>query len=166
MKQAIAGVAPPELAEVPIATAWPSIAVTALGRWLGRRFENNTVIGPLHLTIGRLWVLLSIPLALKLYFFNLLPFRCRRYQLTNRRVIIQKGLAGADERWTTLDDFEDIRIEMQDGQAWYRCGDLVFTKGKVESLRLPAVPHPESFRATCLKAQRSFSMVKKFAGHK
>lgn len=164
MTQAITGVSPPELAEVGIATAWPSIAITKLGRGMGKVFENNTVVGPLHLTIGRIAVLLSIPLALKLYFFNLLPFRCRRYRLTNRRVIIQKGLSAADERWTSLDDFDEIQIIVQPGQAWYRCGDLVFVKGKVESLRLLAVPHPESFRATCLKAQRSYSSVKKFAG--
>jgi hypothetical protein len=166
MQQAITGVSPPELSEVGIATAWPSIAVTSLGRWLGRRFENNTVVGPLHLSIGRIWVLMSIPLALKLYFFNLLPFRCRRYRLTNRRVIIQKGLAAVDERWTSLDDFDEIQIIVQPGQAWYRCGDLAFVKGKVESLRLIAVPHPEAFRATCLKAQRSYTSVKKFAGVK
>jgi hypothetical protein len=164
MKQAISGVSPPELQEVGIATVWPSIAVTALGRWLGRRFENTTVVGPLHLTIGRIWVLMSIPLALKLYFFNLLPFRCRRYRLTNRRVIIQKGLAGVDERWTSLDDFDEIQIIVQPGQAWYRCGDMAFIKGKVESLRLSAVPHPESFRSTCLKAQRAYTSAKKFAG--
>ncbi|MDZ4782333.1 MAG: PH domain-containing protein [Planctomycetia bacterium] len=163
MQQAITGVSPPEQSEVGIATVWPSIAVTALGRWLGRRFENNTVIGPLHLSIGRVWVLMSIPLALKLYFFNLLPFRCRRYRLTNRRVIIQKGLAGVDERWCLLGDFDEIQIVVQPGQSWYRCGDMVFTKGKVESLRLAAVPHPESFRSTCLKAQRSYTSVKKFA---
>ncbi len=166
MQQAITGVSPPELEEVGIATVWPSIAVTRLGRWLGRRFENKTVIGPLHLTIGRLAVLMSIPIALKLYFFNLLPFRCRRYRLTNRRVIIQKGLAAADERWTTLDDFDEIQIIVQDGQHWYRCGDLAFIKGKVETLRLIAVPHPESFRSTCLKAQRSYTSVKKFAAKK
>ncbi len=164
MTQAITGVSPPELAEVSIATAWPSIAITRLGRWMGKLFENNTVVGPLHLTLGRIAVLMSIPLALKLYFFNLLPFRCRRYRLTNRRVIIQKGLSAADERWTSLDDFDEIQIIVQPGQAWYRCGDLAFVKGKVESLRLLAVPHPEAFRATCLKAQRSYSSVKKFAG--
>lgn len=166
MKQAITGVTPPELAEVTIATAWPSIAATALGRWLGRRFENQTVIGPLHLTIGRVWVLMAIPLALLLYFANLLPFRCRRYRLTNRRVIIQKGLAASDERWTSLDDFDEIQILVQSGQGWYRCGDMAFIKGKVESLRLFAVPHPEAFRATCLKAQRSFTAVKRFSGAK
>lgn len=167
MQQPITGVSPPELQEVGIATVWPSIAVTGLGRWLGKRFENNTMIfSPLHLTLGRVAVLLSIPIALKLYFYNLLPFRCRRYRLTNRRVIIQKGLAGVDERWTTLDDFDDIQIIVQEGERWYRCGDLAFTKGKIETLRLIAVPHPESFRSTCLKAQRSYSSVKQFAAAK
>ena len=36
MKQAIAGVAPPELGEVTIMTVWPSIGALGLGRWIGR----------------------------------------------------------------------------------------------------------------------------------
>ena len=69
MKQAIAGVAPPDLEEVTIMTVWPTIAVTGLGRWLGRWYESRAGFGK-FLTVGKLALLVSIPVALGLFFFS------------------------------------------------------------------------------------------------
>jgi len=90
MKQAIAGVAPAEAEEVTIMTVWPSISAFSLGRVLGRLYSIN--VGVFVFTVGNLIALLSIPGALKLYFFRLFPsvlgigpHGCF-YRLTNRGV--------------------------------------------------------------------------------
>jgi hypothetical protein len=157
--QPIAGVVPPEYAEVTITTVWPSNASTALGRFLGRLYSIRAGIG--ILTVGNLIAVLSIPLALGLFFYLLAPGIMRRYRLTNRRVIIERGLSARPESWVTLDDFDAIDIEVLPGQAWYPAGELIFRKGQIETFRLHGVPRPEGFRHTCLEAQRAYSSVKR-----
>jgi hypothetical protein len=165
MKQAIAGVAPPELSEVTIMTVWPSIAATGLGRFLGRRYESRVGIGNI-LTIGNIWKIASIPVALGIFFVMLLvPGMNRRYRLTNRRLAIENGLSPKVESAVALADFDTIDIEYLPGQEWYPCGEMIFRKGKIETFRLSAVPRPESFRQVCLKTQRAYSSVKEALAH-
>lgn len=164
MKQAIAGVAPPELGEVTIMTVWPSIAITGLGRFLGRRYESRVGIGNI-LTIGNIWKIASIPVALGLFFFLLAPFVSRRYRLTNRRLIIETWFKPTVKAAVSLDDFDTIDVEFLPGQEWYPAGEMIFRKGKVETFRLSAVPHPESFRHVCLKAARASTAVKNVLAH-
>ncbi|MEQ8785030.1 MAG: PH domain-containing protein [Pirellulaceae bacterium] len=152
MKQAIAGVAPAELDEVTVMTVRPSVAMYGLGRWLGRLFAIKA--GGYIFTIGNFIALASIPIALVLYFLRLLPYIGIRYKLTNRRVIVQRGLLATDDRWVDLDRFDRIEVVVQPGQAWYHAGDLVFRLGDTETFRLPGVSRPETFRHTCLNAQR------------
>lgn len=160
MKQAIAGVAPPDLAEVTIMTVWPTIAANPIGRMLGRLYTNRSGIGPVF-TIGKLMMLLTIPIALVLFAVSLAPWACRRYRLTNRRVIVQNRPRPVDERWIGLDEFDSIEVEVLPGQEWYPAGELIFRKGKIEAFRLSGVSRPETFRHTCLKAQRSYVGVRK-----
>ncbi len=109
MKQAIAGVVPADVQEVTSMVVWPSIAAYAPGRVIGRlcalRWPDVYIF-----RLGNLLALLSIPLALALYFFRLkpqfgisfgqdrdnpdrpqraygIPFYGTCIQLTNRRVI-------------------------------------------------------------------------------
>jgi hypothetical protein len=180
MKQAIAGVAPPALGEVTIMTVWPSLAATAGGRFWGRLYGNKSgvTIAGVPVTIGRIVALLSIPLILPPYFLMLLPCfiylpklgplpriyvpnkLCRRYRLTNRRVIVEHATSGDVQGAVSLEDFDAIDVEVLPGQEWYPAGELIFRKGKVETFRLSGVPRPETFRQTCLKAQRSDFGVK------
>lgn len=169
MSTAIAGVAPTDDREVTVMTVWPSIGATAYGRWWGRRFANSvgiTLFG-VPLTVGRLMALISIPFILPVYFHMLvprLPFvfwgvpnpACRRYRLTNRRVVVEQAFGGGEQQSVSLDRFDSIALEVQPGQAWYPAGDLVFRNGQVETFRLLGVPHPESFRRTCMKAHAGF----------
>ena len=159
MKQAIAGVAPPESGEVTIMTVWPSIAITGLGRFLGRRFESRAGIGNI-LTLGNVWKIATIPVTLGLFFFLLAPGFNRRYRLTNRRLIIEKGIKPKVESAVSLDDFDAIDLETLPGQEWYPCGEMIFRKGKVETFRLSAVPRAESFKQVCLKVHRAHASVK------
>lgn len=160
MKQAIAGVTPSDAAESTIMTVFPSVAAWGLGRALGQLYAIES--GPTKsLTFGRLFLGLAAPLALPLYFLNLAPGFCRRYRLTNRRVVVQQGLKPTDERWVGLGDFDSISVETRPGYEWYHCGDLVFRKGQVETFRIYAVRRPDTFRATCMKAHQGFVGVQK-----
>jgi hypothetical protein len=166
MKQAIAGVAPPEQEETTIMVVWPSVAFRSIGRLLGQlysiRFPDIYIF-----RLGHLLALLFIPLALLLYFSRILPFVGRRYTLTNRRVLVQSGLTGAPLEGATsisLDSFDEIRIVQQPGDAWYDAGTLEFFRGDIKVGQLIGVSRPDSFRATCLKAHSGFVGVQAALG--
>ncbi len=111
-------------------------------------------------TLGKLFALLTIPISLSVYAWRLMPYRARRYTLTNRRVVVQKGLRPADERAIDLDAFDTIQVEVQPGQAWLRAGDLVFQHDGRQVFRLPGVPRPVPFRETCIKAQTALLSIR------
>jgi hypothetical protein len=163
MKQAIAGVTPASQREVTLMTVWPSVAAMSLGpfpvgRWLGHLYAIDT--GFYIFTLGHLFCLLSIPLALVLYFKRIGPFVATRYRLTNRRIVVERGLSAKEDRSIGLDQFDQIDLAVQPGQEWYDAGDLVFMQNKMERFRLPGVSRPQAFRQTCLKALRSHVGVK------
>lgn len=144
-------------------TVWPSNARFALGRGLGRAYA---VTWPdiYIFRLGNLWALLSIPVALVLYFMRILPGIGTRYRLTNRRIIVERGLTAKEDKAVELDRFDAIDIEVLPGQEWYDAGDLVFRRGTVETFRLEAVSRPAAFRQTCLKAHMAYLGVKRFGG--
>jgi hypothetical protein len=158
--QAISGVSPAQTKEVMVMTVWPSVAMYGLGRALGRGFAIKWPDVYIF-RLGNLLALLSIPIALKLYFFRVLPFFGTRYMLTNRRVVVLRGIVGKEEKFVDLDRFDTIEIVVQPGQEWYHAGDLVFKQGAVETFRLEGVSRPETFRATCLKSQMAHAGVKR-----
>ncbi|MEX2141145.1 MAG: PH domain-containing protein [Pirellulales bacterium] len=159
MKQAIAGVMPAQSGEATIMMVWPSIADTSLGRLLGRLYGIRA--GFSFLTVGNLVALLSIPVMLPLYAVRKLPFWVRRYRLTNRRVLIERGIQGRAEQYVDLDRFDAIDVVVLPGQEWYPAGDLVFRRGTIETFRLRGVQRPETFRQTCLKAHHAYVGVRK-----
>lgn len=158
MKQAIAGVAPFDLEEVTSMVVWPSISTYGLGRWIGRMCRVQAGFGKFF-TLGKLFALMLIPLAVKLFVFSLLPGVIRRYRLTNRRIIIQRGLLPVDEASVRLDEFDSIEVQVRPGQEFFPAGDLVFRRGPVEVFFLSAVPRPETFRRACLKAHQAYVAV-------
>ena len=183
MKQAISGVAPPELSEVTVMTIWPGIAASPMGRRLGNLYLIRSGVG--IFTVGKLMMLLTIPLALALFIISLappFPFFGRfnaRYRLTNRRVIKMHDrltwkfwyfiphpsfIFGEVASYVGLDRFDTIDLQVLPGQEWYPAGDLVFKRGNVETFRLEGVPRPETFRQTCLKARMSYAGVSKATG--
>jgi hypothetical protein len=168
MKQAIAGVAPPQLQEVTAMTVWPSLSATGFGRFWGRLFalDLGFAVFGIPLTLGRLFALASIPFMLALYFLMRLPrfpgviigFAnpfCWTYRLTNRRVVVENPF-GKEMKAVSLDRFDSIETVIEPGQLWFKAGDLVFRQGKIETFRIWGVPRPETFRQTCLKARMSF----------
>lgn len=162
MKQAITGVSPAETTETTIMTVFPSLGGSGLGQLLGQLYQLRIGLPPIF-TLGNLIALASIPLVVPIFFIRLFPVPVR-FRLTNRRVLVERGFAAKADRWVDLDNFDAVDLVVHPGQEWYPCGELVFRKGATETLRLPGVPHPETFRRTCLKAQRAHVAVKRATG--
>ncbi len=165
--QPIAGVSPAESQETTIMVTWPSNSLFLLGRILGDMYAIRFP-DIYFFRLGNLIALLSIPLALPLYFLKVLPAipflgfeGGYRYRLTNRRVLVERGLAWKVEKHVDLDRFDSIEIEVRSGQAWYTSGDLVFKLGNTETFRLEAVSYPAPFRSTCMKAHLGYVGVQK-----
>jgi hypothetical protein len=138
---------------------WPTIGATRAGRLVGQLCAVKLGIGP-YLTLGKLLALVTIPVTLCIFFWQLLPVVCRRYWLTNRRIVIQKGLGRlVEESAIGLDQFDAVEIEVLPGQDWLRSGELLFLSGGNERLRLSGVPRPEVFRQGCLKARTALLSV-------
>ncbi len=159
MPQAISGVTPAQEREAVVMTIFPSMAETSLGQALGQLYQNRAGIGSVF-TLGNLAALATIPVALALYVFRLAPWNLTRYQLTNRRIVVQRGLTCQEDRAVALDRFDQIDVEVLPGQEWYPAGNLVFRHGQIETFRLTGVPRPNVFRQTCLKARQAFVGVR------
>jgi len=159
MKPPIAGVTPQAVAEATVMTVWPSNSAYAIGRTLGKLYASK--IGFYIFTVGNLIAVLSIPIAILLFFYRLAPYVGTRYRLTNRRIVIQKGLRGEDDKSVPLDGFDSIDIDVREGQRWYNAGDLVFRNSGAEVFRLVGVSRPEAFRQTCVKSHTSFVGVQR-----
>jgi len=157
MAHPISGVVPPSVAEATVMTVWPSVGSTALGKALGRLYRIKGGLGPI--SVGRLTLLATIPLGMMLYLSMRLPWAIRRYRLTNRRVTIERGISPKVEQYVDLDRFDAIDLVVQPGQEWFDCGDLVFRRGPIETLRLPGVSRPEPFRRICLEVRQSYVSV-------
>jgi len=142
-----------EASENKIMTVWPGIGSMALGRWVGLMAGNR--LGSGFFTLGKLLALATIPVSLTVYLWRLMPGACRRYTLTNRRLIVQRGLTAKDGPSIGLDEFNSIEIALLAGQDWLHAGDLVFQRDGKEVFRLRGVSRPEGFRQVCLKARNA-----------
>ena len=118
MKQPIAGVAPASVREVTVMTVYPTLGATAAGHMMGRLCRMCTGYG--FFSLGKVFALLLIPFAIGLFFFMLAPGVMRRYRLTNRRVILQKGWKGVDVRWVDFDRFDAMTSTCAPGRSGTR----------------------------------------------
>ena len=87
-----------------------------------------------------------------LYFKKILPFVAKRYTLTNRRLMIQRGLKPRPRQQVALADIDDVRLVDNSYNSFYRAGDLEVIGGGQVKLKLTGVPAPESFRRSILNA--------------
>lgn len=127
-----------------IFTIWPSLGMFSLGRWIGRLVSIGWGWQPFF-TVGNLFALLLMPLALILFLAKYLPGVYRRYRITNRRIFVERGYSGVVEKTIELCDFDRIAVEYRPGYSSLRCGDLVFYRDQKEVFRLVAVPQPEAY---------------------
>lgn len=158
MNQPATGAVSSNANETTIMIIWPSIALFPSGQWLGRLFMIKWPDIYIF-RVGNLLALLSIPHAMFLYFCRIAPKIGIRYRLTNRHLIVERGLAAQPERSIALTDFDEIKIQVQAGQEWFHAGDLVFLREGSEVFRLGGVSRPEPFRQTCLKVHQAYRSV-------
>lgn len=144
--------------EVSVMTVWPSVARYGLARLLARLYSLN--FGFYVVRLGNLLALATAPLGAVLYLLRVAPFVGTRYRITDRRIVVERGLTGVEQRSVQLDRFDNVEVVVRPGQAWFHAGDLVFRLGKTETFRLEAVSRPEAFRQVCLKSHRAYTGVK------
>ncbi|MCS6849946.1 MAG: PH domain-containing protein [Gemmataceae bacterium] len=150
-KQAVTGLTPPDLGEARIRVAWPSVARVPAVAALGRMLMCSWIGAPLA------WLLLA-----PFYFRKILPGLAVRYTLTNRRLMIQRGIKPRPSQEVALADIDDVRVVTDGNSEFYRTGTLeIISKGNVV-LRLPGVRDPESFRVAILNACKAWVPGKKF----
>lgn len=159
MPSTVAGVMPSDLAEVTCKVVWPTIGAMPAGRLVGQLADVRIGVGRFF-TLGKLLALATIPISLAVFAWQLMPYVCRRYALTNRRIIIRKGLMPVDERWIDIDEFDAIELDYLPGQPWLHSGDVVFRRGGQEVFRLAGVSRPEIFRHVCQTAQSALVEVR------
>lgn len=138
---------------------WPTIGATEPGRLVGR-LAAIRLGWPRFLTVGMLMAVATIPLSLGVFVWQLMPYIYRRYRITDRRIVVDKGLSLVEERSIGLDEFDDIEIVVLPGQEWLQAGELVFLRGGQEVFRLPGVSRPVPLREVCLKARASLVGVR------
>lgn len=150
-KQAVTGVTPPQLEEATIRVAWPSVTAVPAVASLGRVLLSSRIGAPVA------WLLLA-----PIYFRKILPFLASRYTLTNRRIMIQRGLKPQASKEVALTDIEDVRLVPDANSDYYRAANLeIVARGQV-ALTLPGVPDAESFRHAILNACKAWAPGKKW----
>ena len=146
-RQAITGLVPPQTREALVREAWPTVAGISPGlALLAKKLMQTYLLAPLGFLI-----------LLPLFVLKFAPFLCQRYSLTNRRLMIQRGLKPAPTHQVALSDIDEVRFEPNDVDAFYVSGTLtILTKGQV-TLTLPGVPEPEGFRQTIISARNAWA---------
>ncbi|HMC66754.1 MAG TPA: PH domain-containing protein [Gemmataceae bacterium] len=145
-KQAVTGLIPPQVGEAVIRIVWPSVAAIPPVARLGQTLMRSIIGAPLA------WLLLA-----PFYFKKVLPFLATRYMLTNRRLMIQRGLKFKPTQAVALADIDDVRVKTDDNSEFYRSATLeIMSKDRVV-MTLPAVPGYESFRHAIINACRAFA---------
>ncbi len=140
--------------ESTLTVRWPTITATVPGRLVGRLAAVGPGFGT-TLTLGVLLSVITLPISMAVYAWQLMPFVARRYRLTDRRIVVQRGLTPVEGASITYDQFDEIEVQTLPGQAWLHAGELVFRRDGQEVFRLSGVCRPEVFRRVCLEAQNA-----------
>jgi len=144
--QAISGVMSPQVGEALIREAWPTVLGIAPGvASLARRLMQSLLLAPV-----------GILLLLPVFLLKLSPFVCRRFTLTNRRLMIQRGWKPAPLQSVVLADIDAVRIADCGVDPFYVAGTLeVLSQGQVV-MTLAGIPEPEGFRQAILNAVKAW----------
>ena len=138
-KEVATGMTTPLNEEVMIREVWPSVTAVPAAAALGQKLIRSIVLAPLG------WLLL-----LPVYFLKILPFVAKRYTLTNRRLMIRRGLKATPAQQVTLEQIDDVRLVESSIDKFFRSATLEILSGEKVALSLPAVPEADSFRRAVL----------------
>lgn len=145
-RQAVSGLMPPQVGEAMIREVWPSVlGVSPTLAGLSAKLMRSVFLAPFG------WMLNGL-----LFGRKFAPFLCRRYTLTNRRLMVQRGWKPAPTHEVALKDIDDVRLIANTYDAFYRSGELQVMSGGQEVLKLTAVPEPESFRQAIVNTVRAW----------
>jgi hypothetical protein len=152
--QAVTGVVPPQTGEAIIRDVWPSVAAHPGVANLARACYRTIVLAPVA------WLALAPFKFQKLLGIGPLAGLAKRYRLTNRRLMICKGLRPVPDKEVALDEIQDVRLVTDANSAFFWSGTLevLNTKGQV-ALTLPGVPEVESVRQSILQAVKAWGPV-------
>jgi hypothetical protein len=145
-EQVVTGVVPPQLGEALIREAFPSVAAMPAVATLGRTLICSIALAPLG------WFLM-----LPFYFLKVLPGFSRRYTLTNRRVMLRRGIKPVPSEEVKLSEIDDVRVVKDANSKFFRAGTLEIVSGGKTVLTLPGVPEPDAFRIAILNACRAWA---------
>lgn len=141
----VTGVVPPQLAEAIVRETWPGVTDVPILASVAESLSRTLILAPLA------WLLLA-----PCYFKKVLPFVGKRDTLTNRRLMIRRGLKARSSHELALSAIEDVRIMTGSGSAYYHTATLeILSEGKV-ALSLTAVANPETFRRAILTAKQAW----------
>ncbi|SRR5579883_1358041 len=144
-QQAVTGIVAPQVGEALIREVFPSVAAHPGVARLGRTLTRTIIGAPVA------WLIM-----LTVYFGKALPFLGRRYTLTNRRLMIRKGVSRRPSWEVSLAEIDDVRVQLDDNSEFFRAGNLeILSQGKVLAT-LPGVPEPESFRQSIINAFKAW----------
>lgn len=144
--------------ERPSVVTWPTMGMYPVGKvvgWLcGLRWGYS------WLTLGNLLALVTIPFTLCMYFWKVMPFVTRRYQLTDMRVMIQNGWSAQTGPNVRYDEFDRVVTVVYPGQKFYRSADLFFYQGDKLVLVLESVRFPQTFVSQVMETKRAYEQFR------
>jgi hypothetical protein len=152
---AMTEVASPQLREAIIRDVWPSVAAHPGPAGLARATYRTIVLAPLG------WLILA-----PFYFAKLLAIvpglsgLATRFRLTNRRLMICKGLRPVPSKEVPLDRIKDVKLVTDANSEFFVAGtlDVLDANGQV-LMSLPGVPEPESVRQAIVQAVSAWGPV-------
>ncbi len=155
---AVTGLTPPQRAEARIREIFPTVvdalpAFAAAGKGLMRipvlLPPVTWLLAPLLWPVA--WLILSIPFLRMLF-----PFLCKRYTLTNRRLMVQRGLRPSPRQEIPLAEIDDVRFVQGSYDEFFRCATLEVVSRGQTALTLKGVPDAEAYRHAILNAVKAW----------
>jgi hypothetical protein len=146
---AITGVVAPKVQEAMIREVWATMTANGPAATLARKLIGTIVLAPVA------WLLIAPLFAKRLLgFLPGLSGLTVKYTLTNRRLMIRKGMKAHATAEIALDQIGEVRV-VPDGNTDYYVTATVEAHRKDGSvaLTMPGVPEPESFRQSILQAR-------------
>jgi hypothetical protein len=145
---AVTGVVAPLQGEALIREVWAVVDANAAVTTLARKLIQSIVLAPLG------WFIL-LPFWAKrlLGFLPGLSFLTTKYTLTNRRLMIRKGLKAKPVQEIPLNQISDVKIVTDGNSEFYSTGHLQVLRadGSV-AMTLAGVPEPGSVRQSIVQA--------------
>ena len=147
--QAIAGVVAPQTQEAMIREVWETVAANHAAASVVRKLISSVVLAPLG------WLLIAPIFAKRLLgFLPGLSFLTVKFTLTNRRLMIRKGMKPVPGLEIPLNEIGDVRVVIDDNSKFYGTANLeVLRKDGTVAFTMPGVPEPESFRQAIIQSR-------------